>query len=189
MTDITVRRDFGWGKTAFSMWEFYLWTGKRFHAYQYDTTQTTNNTIQLCFKTPTALNVLMKASFSCQTGGHMTIAEAATWTRTYQGSQTMANILCTRRQEPQSSGLLNNGAQTTFNAGGYLVTEPQSLVNTTEISRVYDFGSYKAMGKQIAEEAILLKKATQYAVQVTADAPGNKSFLKLEWSEFNVEEK
>ena len=163
--------------------DFKMFMGDKWLVYEYDESQTTNNTIEVGFKTPASANCIMTIYFSSYTGGKIIMAEDATFSRNYQGTQTCANIIAMRRQETQSSGILNNGAQTDYNAGNLMCTYLQSLVNTTEIFRMYNFG--KKMEKS---EPIALKKSTIYSVQATALAPGNKSFFMLTWYEDNLEE-
>ena len=163
--------------------EFHKLDGAYFHADWYDTSQTNANVLYMLFKTPATKAVHLCIDWYCKAGGYMTLNEGVTWTHTAT-NQTTVNIICDRRVNAQTSGILNKHAQTDFNAGSKIgVGTPQSLVNTTEILREYIYGTQPKMVKMKNEDFILLAKSTNYSIVVTTTAPSNASQVRMRWRE------
>lgn len=184
MTDLTLRDDMP--AVFHSEGEHATHDGKMFNVTHWDVSQTTNNTIQLVFKTPPTNHIHIWLDWACYKGGHLTINEGVTWSHS-DTNQTTLNIICDRREAAQVSEMLDKTAQTDWNVGGVMGYQPQSLVNTTEIHRDYIFGDWSASVPMKHEDFKILAKSTLYSIQITADAPGNKSYLHIKWYEHKVD--
>ena len=173
-----------------TLWkEWGVFEGKKFHAEWYNTSQTTGNVLYMLFKTPSTNSICLWVDLYSKTGCSLTLNESVTWTHTAT-NQTCVNIICDRRVNAQTSGILNKHAQTTFNAGSKIgVGTPQSLVNTTEIFRDYVLGSNQPTSTLPDNgDFFILAKDTLYSVVATTLNPGNATMVRLRWYEFNFDQ-
>lgn len=161
---------------------FEIHEGDHYTAWQSDESMADNAELVFAFKTPnTDKHIHMLINWACKVGGHIEIGEGATWTRAAGGTTSIFN---NRRQDPNTSGLLNNEAQTTFNQGSVLANAVQSLVNTVTVFAEYLFGAANKGGGAIRGiSEVILKKDTQYCIRFIADGGSNAGFLMLSWYE------
>ena len=182
MTDIKLRDDVP--AVFHSEAEQLTHEGKFFHVNHWSLSQSTANTILLVFKTPPTDHVHLWLEWASLKGGHLTINEGVTYTHSATG-QTTLNIICDRRESPQTSGMLDKTAQTTWNAGGVMAYQAQSLVNTAEIYRDYIFSDWSASMKH--EDFLILAKSTLYSIVLTTDVKESKSYLRVKWFEERID--
>lgn len=182
----TRRRDES-GKWVIDLEHYEIHEGEHYNAFQADETMGDGDEISFTFKTPnTNKHIHMLINWATKAGGHIEIGEAATWGRLTGGTTSIFN---SRRQDPNTSGLLNNIAQTAFNQGGLLGNAGQSLVNTTTVLAEYLFGSANKGGGTVrGTSEIILKKNTQYCVRLIADGATNAGFIGLHWYEHELYE-
>lgn len=175
------------GKWRLTLDHFELHEGESYHAWQVDESMGDGDELHFTFKTPdTNKHIHMIINWATKAGGHVEVGEAATWGRLTGGTTSIFNR---RRQDPNTSGLLNNIAQTAFNQGALLGNDAQSLVNTTTVLAEYMFGSAnKGGGNMRGVSEIILKKNTQYCVRIIADGATNAAFLELIWYEHDLYE-
>ena len=161
---------------------FQIHEGEHYSASIVDESMGDGETIEFVFKTPdTDKHIHMLVNWGTLVGGHIHVCEGATWTRGAGGTTSIFN---NRRQNPSTSGVLNNEAQTDFNEGSLLGNAAQSLVNTLLVYQEYLFGkANKGAGGARGVSEIVLKKDTQYAIQLIADGGSNSGWLQLNWYE------
>ena len=160
--------------------------GEMFHVTHWSLSQSTGNMLILVFKTPPTKHIHMWLDWSSLKGGHLTINEGVTYSHSATG-QTTLNIICDRRCEPQTSGLLDKTAQTDWNAGGVMAYQAQSLVNTTEIYRDYIFSDWSAAVPMKHEDFLILARSTLYSIVLTTDVKDSKSYLRIKWFEERID--
>ena len=170
------------GKWRMDIAHYETHEGDHYTCSQADETVGDGDTIAFMFKTPdTDKHIHMLVNWGALVGGHIHICEGATWTRGAGGTTSIFN---SRRANPNTSGLLNNEAQTAFNQGSILGNTPQSLVNTLLIYQEWLFGAAnKGAGGARGVSEIVLKKDTQYCIQLIGDGANNALFLQLNWYE------
>ena len=180
MTNTRRRDDLGRWRTDKAHFEVH--EGDHYLAWLADESMADGDKITFVFKTPdTDKHIHMIINWACLVAGHVSIMEGATWTRGAGGTTSIFN---NRRQDPNTSGLLNNEAQTDFNQGSLLGNTPQSLVNTLVVFQEWLFGAAnKGGGPSRGISELVLKKDTQYAIQLEADGANNAGFLQLSWYE------
>jgi len=184
---MSIRRKDELGRWQIDLAHFEIHQGDHYNCSQADETMADGATIEFMFKTPnTDKHIHMLVNWGTLVGGHIHICEGATWTRGKGGTTSIFN---NRRQDPEESGILNNEAQTDFNAGELLANAAQSLVNTLLVYQEWIFGANnkKAGGARGVSE-LVLKKNTQYAIQLIADGANNAGFLQLNWYEHGLYE-
>ena len=161
---------------------FEIHQGDHYIANLADESMADGDLLTFVFKTPdTDKHIHMLVNWGTLVGGHIHICEGATWTRGAGGTTSIFN---NRRQDPNTSGLLNNEAQTDFNQGSLLGNTPQSLVNTLLVYQEWLFGaSNKGAGAKRGISELVLKKNTQYAIQLIGDGANNAGWIQLNWYE------
>lgn len=184
---MSIRRRDELGRWNIDLPHFEIHQGDHYTAWQADETMADGEEMNFTFKTPdTDKHIHMLINWACKVGGHIEIGEGATWTRGAGGTTSIFN---NRRQDPSTSGILNNEAQTAFNAGSVLANAVQSLVNTVTVFAEYLFGAAnKGGGAMRGVSELVLKKNTQYSVRFVADGASNAGFVMLSWYEHGLYE-
>jgi len=172
----------------FTQGHYEIHEGESYTATLFDETMGDGELITLTFKTPnTNKHIHMLVDWSSKAGGHLQLCEGATWGRLTGGVTSIFNH---RRQNPGTSGLLENISQTAFNGNMLLGDTPQSLVNTLVVFSEWLFGTANKGGgarRGIAE--LILQKDTQYAISVVADGASNAASMTLHWYEHGLFDK
>lgn len=163
--------------------------GDHYTAFIVDEVMSDGEVIVIDFKTPNTNKVVhLITIFTATIAGHIDILEAGTWTR---GSISTINIINSNRNSSNTSGILQNGAQTVFTANSKLhgvFAALQSLANTTNVFQQFLLaaGGAKEGGKDRGTEEVVLKKNTTYVIRFTADGNSNGGAIRLSWYEHQI---
>ena len=162
--------------------------GVHFHVSIVDETMADGDVIILAFKTPNTVKyVHMLTIFSAKVAGHVDLLEAGSWTH---AQTSTVNIRNDNRNAGNTSGILNDFAQTAFNAGSLLggsLAALQSLSSTTNIWQDYIMAAGASRGGiRRGTDEVILKQNTTYVIRFTADGSSNGGFVALEWYEHRI---
>jgi len=142
-------------------------------------------TLNICFKTCERTDrVHFYAAFSALVGGSLEILEAPTWT-TNTGTAT-AVINRHRSSNPIQSALEEDKTATpAFTATDKLLVNVTGLAGGTSLWKRYAWGEKGKVeaGDYRADNELLLRCDTQYAVLFTAIGAANKGQIILNWIE------
>jgi hypothetical protein len=144
-----------------------------------DTSMGATDTLILAFKTHATKQIHVVIFPNFKAAGHIEIIEGPTWT-TNTGVQVTA-----RNRNRISSNV--PPIQGDGGAGGFvegeIVENPTGLSGGTVIPVDYSFVGNFAESRPRDNNEFILKKNTQYAIRLTADAATNAGFIKLDFYE------
>lgn len=161
-------------------WNHKIHQGEFFQSDAVDLSMSINDTLVLAFKTPAGdSHAHMVADFITNGDAHLDIIEGATWDALTGELNAIRNRL---GLSTNISDLLEDEAQTTFEASGNLILNPENLSGGTILDTTYTFTELpKGEGGNMGNREWILKPDIRYAVRVTSDGNNNKCQLKISW--------
>ena len=163
-------------------WEIH--EGESFTAETVNESMGNGDKINIGFKTPaTGKTIHMVANFSSKTAAHMSIWEGPTWSGT-QGSGLAINIINRNRKSTLTSSLLTNIFDAGFAVSGTLNSDLTGLGGGTTLKTKWAYAANIGTPSPIrGQHEFLLSGATQYVVEVEADAATSAAQIELNWYE------